>query len=95
MPFSIIVNELTVTEEAHLENNVEIFPNPANDQLLIKLQNDNDEILKIQLLNLAGINQSIYFFNNTINLSGIIPGYYTLHLELSNGQSIIQKIIKE
>ena len=95
MPFSVIVNELTVTEEAHLENSVEISPNPTNDQLLIKLQNENDEILKIQLLSLAGIKQNIYFFDNTINLSGIIPGYYTLHLELSNGQSIIKKIIKE
>jgi len=95
MPFSITVNELTVTEEAHLENSVEIFPNPANDQLVVKLKNENDEIIKIQLFNLAGIKQSIYFFDNTINLSGIIPGYYTLHLELSNGQSIIQKIIKE
>lgn len=95
MPFSITVNELTVTEEAHLENSAEIFPNPANDQLVVKLQNENDEILKLQLFNLAGIKQSVYFFDNTINLSEIIPGYYTLHLELSNGQRIIQKIIKE
>ncbi|MDE0721831.1 MAG: T9SS type A sorting domain-containing protein, partial [Flavobacteriales bacterium] len=87
--------ELTVTEEPHLENSVELFPNPANDHLVVKLKNEDDEILKIQLFNLAGIKQSIYFFDNTINLSGIIPGYYTLHLELSNGQRIIHKIIKE
>jgi hypothetical protein len=95
MPFSITVNEPTVTEETRLENSVEISPNPANDHLVVKLQNDNDEILKVQLFNLSGIKQNIYFFDNTINLSGVIPGYYTLHLELSNGQRIIQKIIKE
>ena len=95
MPFSITVNELTVIEELDLENSVELFPNPANDRLIVKLQNDNDEIRMIQLFNLSGIKQNIYFFDNAINLSGITAGYYTLHLELSNGQQIIHKIIKE
>ena len=95
MPFSITVNELTVIEELDLENSVELFPNPANDRLIVKLQNDNDEIRMIQLFNLSGIKQNIYFFDNGINLSGITAGYYTLHLELSNGQQIIHKIIKE
>ena len=95
IPFSITVNELTLIEESHLENSVEIFPNPANDLLVVQLQNENDDILNIQLFNLAGIRQSTFFFENTIDLSGIIPGYYTVHLELSNGKRIIQKIIKE
>lgn len=95
MPFSITVNELTVIEELDLENSVELFPNPANDRLIVKLQNDNDEIRMIQLFNLSGIKQNIYFFDNGINLSGITAGYYTLHLELSNGQQIIHKIIKK
>ena len=95
IPFSITVNELTLIEESHLENSVEIFPNPANDLLVVQLQNGNDEILNVQLFNLAGIRQSTFFFENTIDLSGIIPGYYTVHLELSNGKRIIQKIIKE
>ena len=95
IPFSITVNELTLIEESHLENSLEIFPNPANDLLVVQLQNENDDILNIQLFNLAGIRQSTFFFENTIDLSGIIPGYYTVHLELSNGKRIIQKIIKE
>ena len=95
IPFSITVNELTLIEESHLENSVEIFPNPANDLLVVQLQNENDDILNIQLFNLAGIRQSTCFFENTIDLSGIIPGYYTVHLELSNGERIVQKIIKE
>lgn len=95
IPFSITVNELTLIEESHVENSVEIFPNPANDLLVVQLQNENEDILNIQLFNLAGIRQSTFFFENTIDVSGIIPGYYTVHIELSNGKRIIQKIIKE
>jgi hypothetical protein len=95
IPFSITVNELTETTDAHLENSVDIFPNPAKDLLVVNLQNENDRILSIQLFNLAGIQQNISFTDNSIDLTGLIPGYYTVHIKLSSGKGIIQKIIKE
>ena len=95
IPFSVTINELTETNDAHLENSVDIFPNPAKDLLIVNLQNENDEILSIKLYNLAGIQQNISFTKNSINLSGLIPGYYTVHIELGRGKNIIQKIIRE
>ena len=95
IPFSVTINELTETNDAHLENSVDIFPNPAKDLLIVNLQNENDEILSIKLYNLAGIRQNISFTDNSIDLSGLIPGYYTAHIQLSSGKSIMQKIIKE
>ena len=95
IPFNIIVNEMSQTNDSYLENSVYIIPNPTNDLLVVKLQNENEEILNIQLFNIAGIKQSISFTENTIDLSEIIPGFYTIHLELRNRKRIIKKIIKK
>lgn len=94
IPFSITVNELGINDPP-TENSFVLFPVPANDQLTVKLQNENDEILYVELFNLAGMQQKISFTDNTVDVSEISPGLYTIHLELRNGSRIIEKIIIE
>jgi len=94
IPFSITVNELGINDPP-LENSFVLFPVPASDQLTIKLQNENNEILHVQLFNLAGMQQKISFTDNTVDVSEISPGLYTIHLKLRNGSRIIEKIIIE
>lgn len=94
IPFSITVNELGINDPP-LENSVTVFPVPANEQLTVKSKNENDEILHVQLFNLAGMQQKISFTDSTVDVSEISPGLYTIHLELRNGSRILQKIIIE
>jgi len=94
IPFSITVNELGINDPP-TENSLVLFPVPASDQLTVKLQNENDEILHVQLFNLAGLKQKISFTDNTVDVSEISPGLCTIHLELRNGSHIIEKIIIE
>ena len=61
----------------------------------IFIKNENDEILHVRLFHLAGIQQKISFTDNTVDVIEISPGLYTIHLELSSGSRILQKIIIE
>ena len=45
IPFSVTINELTATNDAHLENSVDIFPNPEVAKPLIN-SGDNETIFK-------------------------------------------------
>jgi len=93
-PFSITVNALGLNDPP-TENSFVLFPVPANDHLTVKAKNENDKILHVQLFDLAGIQQKISFTDNTIDVSEISPGLYTVHLELRNGSRIREKIIIE
>jgi hypothetical protein len=93
-PFSITVNALGINDPP-TENSFVLFPVPANDQLTVKAKNENDKILHVQLFDLAGIQQKISFTDNTIDVSELSPGLYTINLELSSGNRIREKIIIE
>ena len=95
IPFSITVNELSGFNAPHLKNSISIYPVPASDQLTIKSKNENNEIMHIELYNIAGMKQKISFTDSTVDVSKISPGLYTIRLELSHGSCVLQKIIIE
>jgi hypothetical protein len=78
-------------DETALENNIRIYPNPAND--VINITNDNEEpITSMQLFNVMG--ESIYYsdkFQRAINTSKLKAGLYLLEIKSKAG-SITKKI---
>lgn len=64
-----------------------IFPNPASKRIFIRLPNQNEQKTNIRLYNLHGqlVRDMIYNANENelhqIELNGILPGIYLLHLQ--------------
>ncbi|MDR0969140.1 MAG: T9SS type A sorting domain-containing protein [Lentimicrobiaceae bacterium] len=87
-----IVGESTGISE--IENtNVEIYPNPVKD--VLKIENNELQINKIEILNLLG--KTIYQFDhpsNQINSSALSQGIYFVKLETNKG-IVIKKFVKE
>lgn len=98
---TIMAKGLTfLTESSDASNNVIIHPNPVSDLLTIEFQEQNEALVKYNLLNLkgqslqagilSGNNKDSLFIINTKNLE---PGVYILWINNSSF-SITRKIIK-
>ena len=89
--FPIIgINELEDQEQA-----LEIFPNPTNGKLIVKLSNDV-EVIRYAVLDSQGsilIQKSIAEEEFEINLESMSPGLYFLRLEYEDSFEI-QKVMK-
>ncbi|MGL2962828.1 PQQ-dependent sugar dehydrogenase [Flavobacterium sp. RSB2_4_14] len=80
------------------EKTISIYPNPANNELYIK--NENNVGLKfITIADLTGkivLNQNIQrMSSNAINISNLAKGMYLVTLETQNGLTATSKIIKQ
>lgn len=72
---------------------VNIFPNPTNDLISIKLLN-SDSIESVLLCSLTG--KLLYEGSeNMINLVDFRKGLYLLKIKTINGKSIVKKIVKQ
>jgi len=83
---------------------IKVYPNPANEEIKITLQNTNHRIESVAMYEVTG---KVVSSNNTpqppsrgdssalIDVSGLTKGLYFLHVEMSNGNRVVRKIIKE
>jgi hypothetical protein len=77
------------------QNNVSIFPNPANDHFVIS-NNSNTET-KVSVYNMAGqkvINTSFTGKQYKINTSNLKEGVYFVHINSQAGDKILKLVIK-
>lgn len=71
--------------------NVNLYPNPASDEILVKgLSGFNAEVFDLSGRKLNGISNS----GASINISGLNPGIYVVHIK-SNGITYIKRIVKQ
>ena len=78
-------NESTLSNpEFNLDRDLLIYPNPTSDVLNIRL-NPNNEIVRINLVDLLGKSHRINAINNQINLSLLSNGVYILQIETDKG----------
>jgi len=89
---------VSVDEEAETGYNLEVFPNPAGNQILIKANGLNGEaLLKIFDMNGSMVKQQALIMENgtiSLDISALASGVYLLNLENQKG-SAVQKFIKE
>jgi hypothetical protein len=91
--FSIIK---TVTTETH--GQIAVWPNPAREIINIQNQaNISGNNFNAEIFNQSGQKvsaSSIHSGTNAVNISALPAGYYIVHIDLSNGESYNQKLVK-
>jgi hypothetical protein len=94
-PLDFTVNTTLQPIEAKPEI-VEVFPNPANDQVNIHFNNNTGEF-RLQITDFSGRDIAVYSLadeTNTLDLSILKPGIYMLRF-ITNNQIFIKKLIKQ
>ncbi len=84
---------VTSLEEATAVERFEIFPNPTNNILNIRLSQEL-QIKEIGLFDLLGKEQEVRIKQNQVVLSNLPGGIYFFRLQLTNGETLIKKLIK-
>ncbi|MFK5855930.1 MAG: YCF48-related protein [Bacteroidota bacterium] len=92
--FTVNINEL--------EENIPsatVFPNPASDEIEVKLHDKSDKINDIKVFNLQG--KLVYHFENILenntfsfNVSKMVSGAYVIHISSSNGENLVKFVIQ-
>ena len=92
----IYVNVATpsdISDNAAAQNNIIVFPNPANDQITIL--SENIPVKKVEMYNIQGqLIQSELSNENTMNISHLAAGMYSLRIITEKGV-IVKNIIKQ
>jgi len=85
-------------ENISLDNSVEIYPNPTDGQLHIKIADGSPVISKVEVMTILG--SRVYHQQNNsaasvvIGLENLKPGLYLVIIELDSDTQITRKIIK-
>lgn len=89
----IIIKDSTLGVSEEEFNKIAVYPNPTNKYLYI---NSNVEIKEVEISDLNGRSfPNINLENNQLNLDSLTKGIYFARITDSNGNTTIQKIIKE
>jgi len=84
----------TGINETSLGNSITIYPNPTNTTLFIKAENNN--LLQYQILNAIGqIIQQTSLSGNSIDVSGLPNGIYTIRFTTNKKETSLYKFIKQ
>jgi hypothetical protein len=85
-------NSLTNNEQVHFQNKIEIYPNPASDQLFIDTRSEGQAKLQIRFFTTNGsivFDKVVSGYHNTIDISMIPSGLYFIQVRTEN--SIMNK----
>jgi uncharacterized repeat protein (TIGR01451 family) len=76
-----------------LNTNLVLYPNPTQNVLNVS---SSDAVTSISIVDLTGkiVQQTLGSDIKEIDLSGLVPGVYLVHIQL-NGQFITQRIVKQ
>ncbi|MFI5220669.1 MAG: T9SS type A sorting domain-containing protein, partial [Bacteroidia bacterium] len=84
------------------ENNILIFPNPANNILIVRTETENATQLEAKIIDVTGrelisIDEHLNKRNpqKEINLSGLAKGVYLLRIETGNVMIETKRFVKE
>ena len=85
----------TTTVFKTVESSLIIYPNPANDYIII--ENSGINIKTIELIDITGKIRNIYSdpseYNNRINVSNLSKGMYFLKVLTIDNNAIVKKVI--
>lgn len=86
---------LTISvEDVKIDSKLKVYPNPTQNTLHIETSSQNQQIENIQIISLSGKN--VVQTNQTpINTSELSQGIYFYQVEMSNGELLRGKFVKE
>ena len=97
--FANIINNVATGTAGNIASNINIYPNPASDYLIVKFNGNKVKANKFSISNVYG--QPVYIAKNIeeserINISSLMKGIYFIKIYNSSGKElIIDKIIIE
>jgi hypothetical protein len=92
---SIILPELSIPTEERISKNISLHPNPAENQLIVSVENT-----QLKQLVVTDLNGKILFqqqasgINVQLNVSELSPGIYLVEITTENGTAI-KRFVKE
>jgi hypothetical protein len=76
-------------------NTINIYPNPANDRIVVNLQK-NGQLSTVKVVSLTGaVVLQPAMVNNSIDISTLSKGFYFLEIETVSGERMVKRLIKE
>jgi len=86
------VRDCSVGIEDILQNEINIFPNPANETLTVSSGNLQFSIHHVIITDING-KRIMNFTQSSVNISLLPAGLYFLRVELTSGESVVRKIV--
>jgi hypothetical protein len=92
----IIDQNLSTNDFESFNGKILIYPNPTNNFITIKNEENSSEYFKYKIFDLTGRNiiSGNSKFNEQINVESLTIGNYLIQLETENGQKLTKKLIK-
>jgi hypothetical protein len=91
----------STSESLDARENLSLFPNPANEEILLKLDSDNNQVMQLKILNSLGMilkSERIELSANSyypIAIQNLSPGMYHLLVRMENGNTKTLEFIKQ
>jgi len=85
----------TAIKEIKDNEKIKVFPNPTSRRITIENASKTLRIENIRIVDINTKEQLISGTDKNIDLSGLPTGVYFIQLKMSNGQTVIRKIIKK
>ncbi len=92
---SVVITSLNIIPQADLEVNV--FPNPATNYIILQIKNLNEKSLQYVIYDLEGkefMRRNVTSFEEKIDLQNLKPSIYLLKVLYNSDELNIYKIIK-
>jgi hypothetical protein len=93
--FKINKNQVSVEKNTESTIHLEVYPNPTNGKLTLRISDDNQSVLNYQVYDIQGriIEENQFSQQHELDLSNHQNGVYLLRLMDQKGQAITKRII--
>jgi hypothetical protein len=91
---SVGINELHPDSYRDSDDKLVLYPNPANSELTLQIENFNISDLQIEVINLLGEPQKFQISNSKIDVSHFASGVYFVSVS-ADGKRWVEKFVKE
>lgn len=88
--------ELLSTNDIKFSNNLNIYPNPSNQNIIVQNDDKYLENFNYKIIDLTGriVKNGNSKFNEQINIENLTSGNYIIQIETENGERFTEKLIK-
>ncbi len=94
MGFNVIVEGTDAILDGNTSNNIFLYPNPANNEVLIISKIISNPIRNVLFMNLGGKILNVAQNESFFDLTNLSPGIYLIEIELQNGSFLKEKMLK-
>lgn len=94
MSFDVLINGPDAIENLNHENIIQLYPNPANNEVLITSKDISNPIRNVSFINLSGKRLTVKYNKSLYDLTNLSAGIYFIEIELQNGSFLEKKMMK-